>query len=174
MIWLLLACASDPAPPSPMAAAPVTNGAGEPAAPADPAAAGDTPKVDTMLGQVPGVKFVGEWTSKGCDARGYARNLGIFENGEYAGVDLVSPCPTNARCMWSGIVGYAGIWKQEGSKLLLREIGAPTAPGSPHPTEIVADFDGRLVENGCIYERGLTVPDGYTAEQVRPTLPGSQ
>lgn len=159
MILLLLACATEAPPTSPLA---------EP--PADPSAPG--PKVDTMLGQVPGVKYLGDWTNTGCPGRSYARNLTFFDGGEFAGVDLVAPCPPGNDCAWSGLSGYAGIWKQEGDKIFLREIGAPIAPGSPHPTEVVADFEGRLVENHCVYERGLTVPEGYTEDQVRPRIPG--
>jgi hypothetical protein len=70
-------------------------------------------------------------------------------------------------------VASAGIWKQEGNKVLLREIGAPIERGSPHPTEIEATKEGKLVENGCEYTRGLTVPPGYTEDQVRPHIPGS-
>lgn len=177
ILSLLLACASDPPPPSPLTAgdgAPVGNGApagdGAPAAPI-PA---DAPKVDTMLGKVPGVKYIGEWTSTGCEGRTYARNLVFYEYGEYAGVDLVAPCPPGVPCAWSGLVAFAGIWKQDGTKLLLREIGAPTAPGSPHPTEVQATTEGKLVENGCEYSPGLTVPPGYTQDQVRPRVPGSR
>jgi hypothetical protein len=158
---LLVACAAEPPPPSPLSAAP-------------PPIPADAPKVDTMLGQVPGVKYIGEWTSAGCEGRTFARNLTFFENGEYAAMDLVSPCPAGTVCAWSGLVAYVGIWKQDGTKLLLREIGAPTAPGSPHPTEVQATVDGQLVENGCTYSPGLTVPPGYTEDQVRPRFPGSR
>ena len=160
MILLLLACATEAPPASPLPPA------------ADPTAGAAEPKVDTMLGQVPGVKFIGEWTSVSCPGRSYARNLLFVDGGEFAAIDLVSPCPPGGTCVWSGLSAYAGIWKQEGDKLLLREIGSPIAPGTPHPTEVVASFDGKLVENDCTYERGLTVPAGYTEDQVRPRIPG--
>jgi hypothetical protein len=153
---LLFACASDPAPPNPAA------GAGEGA-----------PVVPTMLGDAPGIKFTDmDWTSASCDSRKYARNLRIESDNTYAGVDLVSPCPEGTQCVWSGLVGFAGIWKQEDRKLLLREIGGPIAQGSPHPTEIISTVDGTLVENGCTYVHGLTVPPGYTEDRVRPKVPG--
>ncbi len=168
LLLFALACATDPAPPSSVSGTPVTAASPVPAVPAVPPGA---PTVPTLLGDVPGVAFLGDWTSPGCEGRAYARNLRFEKEGDYAGIDLVSPCPPDAQCMWSGIVGFAGIWKQEGNKLLLREIGAPTAAGSPHPTEVISTVDGTLVENGCTYTRGLTVPPGQTEEQVRPKIP---
>lgn len=160
MIGLLfaVACATDPAPVAPTTA--VT------------AAGPKAPTVPTLLGDVPGVTFVGVWTSPGCEGRTYARNLLFARDNSYAGVDLISPCPPDKQCMWSGIVGYAGIWKQEGNKLQLREIGSPTVPGSPHPTEVISTFDGTLMENGCTYTKGITVPAGMTENEVRPVIPG--
>lgn len=152
MILALFACSAEPLPP---------------------ALPPDVPKVETLLGEAPGIVFTGEWTSKDCPGRTYPRNLVILEDHTYAAIDLLSPCPPGATCAWSGMVGFAGIWKQEGTKVLLREIGGPIEQGSPHPTEIIAREDGRLEENQCPYDRGLTVPDGYTEEQVRPKVPGT-
>ena len=153
MIALLawMSCAAEPIPPPPA----------------------DAPKVETMLGEVTGIVYIGDWTSTGCKSRTYARNLHITSDHGYAGIDLVSPCPPGKECMWSGIVGFAGIWKQEDRTLHFREIGAPIAKGSPHPTEVTADTKGNLVENGCVYTRGVTVPPGYTEAQVTPKVPGS-
>jgi hypothetical protein len=128
--------------------------------------------VQTMLGDVTGVVFTGDWTSTGCEGRSYARNLYIASDHSYAGIDLVSPCPPNAKCMWSGLVAYTGIWKQEGNKVLLREIGAPKEAGMAHPTEIQATTKGELIENGCTYTRGITVPEGYTEDTVKARPPG--
>lgn len=142
-----------------------------PSATPPPAPAG-APQVDTLLGKAPGVVFTGVWTNKDCPGRNYPRNLYIDEEGEYAGLDLVSPCPKGTACMWSGMVGFAGTWRQDGDRLVFREIGAPGQKGSPHPTEVRADFSGHLVENDCLYDKGLTVPDGYTEDEVKPRLPG--
>jgi hypothetical protein len=143
-------------------------------APEPPPPPVEGPKVNTLLGESAGVVFTGYWTSTGCEGRTYARNLYIQEDQAYAGLDLVSPCPPNARCAWSGITAYAGIWQQQGDKVMLREIGAPKEAGSAHPTEITANAQGQLVENGCAYSKGTTVPEGYTEDQVKPKLPGSQ
>ena len=158
---LFLACAAETPPPAPPAEA----------APASPPAPATVP---TLLGDAPGVAFVGNWTSPSCGGRAYARNIHFEADQGYAGIDLVSPCPKGTTCVWSGIVGYAGIWKQEGTKLLLREIGAPIQQGGPHPTQFEATADGKLVENGCLYTSGLTVPEGYTEDEVTPKIPGTQ
>lgn len=157
-MWLLviwLGCAAELPPPPPP--------------PVDPA----TSTVPTLLGDAPGVRFLGNWTSPSCGGRGYARNLRFEAEQAYAGIDLVSPCPKGTTCVWSGMTGFAGIWKQEGTKLLLREMGGGTATGGPHPTEVESTADGKLVENGCLYTAGLTVPPGYTEEEVTPRVPGT-
>ncbi len=163
LLLLALACATDPTTPAPTALEVATSGAARPAV--------DVPTVPTMLGDTPGVAFLGDWTSAPCEGRAFSRNLRFEKENAYAGRDLVSPCPPGTECVWSGIVAYAGIWKQEGNKLYLREIGSPTAAGSPHPTEVISTVDGTLLENGCTYTRGLTVPDGSTEDQARPRVP---
>ena len=123
------------------------------------------PKVATLLGDVSGITFLGDWTSKGCPSRNFPRNIHFEAGGKYAGVDLVSPCPVGTQCAWSGILSYGGIWQQQGQTIQLRDIGG-TAESGPHPTRFQADDKGFLVEAGCNYERGVTVPDGYTADAV--------
>lgn len=173
-MWtLLLACAAstpEPAPATPATPAPAAPASGEPAPTSAAPGPGD-PTVPTLLGDVKGVAFVGDWTSPSCGGRAYARNIHFDAENSYAGIDLVSPCPTGTTCVWSGMIAYAGIWVQEGDRLKLREIGGPTGPGSPHPTEFTATVEGSLVENGCAYSRGLTVPAGYEEDRVRPKIP---
>lgn len=142
-----------------------------PEAPPVPPPDDGAPKVQTLLGEAKGIHFLGDWTGAACGGRGYARNLRFEEDGTYAGVDLVSPCPPGASCVWSGLVGFTGVWKQEGEKLHLREIGGGADQGAAHPTEVTANEAGQLVENGCIYTLGLTIPEGYTEDRVRPKVP---
>lgn len=151
--------------------------AGEPAA-GNSASAGDPagkPKaqVDTLLGKVDGVAFVGDWTSPPCGGRTYARNIRFESDQEYGVMELVSPCPVGTTCVWSGLATFAGLWDQQGPKLILQEIGmTKNVAGGPHPVFFESTADGRLVENGCFYTKGLTVPPGYTEEKVRPKLGG--
>lgn len=140
--------------------------------PAEPQPAGGA-SVPTLLGDAPGIMFIGNWTSTSCGGRAYARNVRFEADGSYAGVDLISPCPPGTTCVWSGIVAYGGSWVQNGTLLQLRETGGgPTGPGTPHPTELRADTEGQLREGDCAYTRGLTVPGGYTEDQVTPRVPG--
>ena len=152
MILLMLACDTPEAPPPP----PPVEG----------------PKVQTLLGEASGVDFAGNWTSPSCGGRAYARNIRFEADNSYSAIDMIQPCTPGAECKWSGMVGYTGTWVLSGDKKMkLREMGASNSPGSPHPYEFVADFDGNLIENTCLYKRGLTVPTGYTEEQVTPQVP---
>lgn len=129
------------------------------------------PKVNTLLGDASGVAFEGNWTSPGCQSRSYARNIRFEADHSYAGLDLVSPCPPGTACVWSGMVAFTGFWSIKDSKeLILKELGGG-GPGSPHPTLFTADMEGNLVEGGCKYQRGLTVPAGYREDQVVPQVP---
>lgn len=156
----LLACAQQE-PVAPPPSVPATEGA----VPTDQT-------VPTLLGEVQGVTFVGEWTSPPCAGRFYARNVVFEVEQRFAVVDIVDPCAPGAECAWSGLTTFSGIWAMDGTKLRVREIGgSPAAAGGPHPVLFEANADGNLVENGCLYSKGLTVPPGYTAERVRPVVP---
>ncbi len=142
-------------------------------APVEPAADPATATVPTLLGDAPGVAFLGDWTSASCGGRDHARNVRFESDHTYAVIDLVSPCPPGTTCAWSGLVTFAGEWRQAGTKLNLRELGISAGgPGSPHPQFFESTADGKLVEGGCAYERGLTVPPGYSEEKLRPKVPG--
>lgn len=190
-LWMM-ACSSDAKPPP---EAPATPALPPPAAPGAPApdalllppepagtvagtpqqmpANGTTPgmpQVDTLLGKVDGIYITGDWTSKGCEGRSYARNVRFEADRTYAVIDMVSPCPVGTTCAWSGMTTFGGKWTIENRELLTRELGGGTAAGGPHPTRFVATMDGKLVENGCTYEKGLTVPEGYEAARVTPQV----
>jgi hypothetical protein len=168
---------AEPTPVAPGDPAPAP-GPGPVASPSE-AAPGEPPRikpvtVPTLLGEAEGVAFVGDWTSGPCGGRTYARNVRFESDNSYAVVDLVSPCPVGTTCMWSGVLSFAGEWRQDGTRLNLRELGinAASGPGGPHPVFFESTPEGKLVENQCLYERGLTVPPGFTEEKVRPRVPG--
>jgi hypothetical protein len=162
MLLLLAGCAAQP-PPAPA----------EPARRSVPASEGATPTdatSPTLLGEVQGIAIVGDWTSGACGGRTYARNISFASDQHYAAVDLVSPCPPDVACVWSGITAFAGLWELQGKKLRVQEVGVPATPGGPRPVFFEATADGKLVENGCLYEKGLTVPPGYEEATVRPAV----
>jgi hypothetical protein len=131
-------------------------------------------QVQTLLGETGGIAFVGDWTSPACGGRGYARNVYFASTNEYAVIELVSPCPVGATCVWSGMSTFAGTWRLDGNKLRVQEVGLTSMPeGGPHPVLFEGTSDGTLVENGCTYTRGLTVPPGYDENRVRPKIPGT-
>lgn len=173
-LLLALACSTPPAAPPAPPATPPAEAPAKDAAATGGAPAKDAASVPTLLGDAPGVAFIGDWTSASCGGRAYARNISFLASNEFAAIDLVSPCPKGTTCVWSGMAAYAGIWVQEGTKLQLREVNGATTPGGPHPTLFEATTDGKLVENGCTYEKGLTVPTGYTEDEVRPRVPGDR
>lgn len=155
---------------APSAPAPAGSGTGAGAA-GGATAEGPIHQEITLLGKVEGVKFVGDWTSPPCGGRTYARNLHFDADQHYAAIDLVEPCPPGTECVWSGMVGFQGLWALEGKVIKVREIGMVAAQaGGPHPVKFEATEDGKLVENGCFYTQGLTVPPGYTEERVRPEI----
>lgn len=187
LLLLVLACAAEPvapptpapapaaAPAAPSAAPPATGAApatGAPPASGAPPAEGDA-TVPTLLGDAPGVAFVGNWTSGSCGQRDHARNLRFEEDYQWAAIDLVSPCPVGAQCAWSGLVTYAGTWAQVDKEVRMRQIGTSAQPGQPYPTAVASTTDGMLVEpdTGCLYRPGLTVPEGYAEEKVTPKVP---
>jgi hypothetical protein len=184
---LLLACSSpapETKPPEPAPAAP------EAPPPPDPQAApgtrilgdgnvpgtsvmrepGKDPQYYTLLGHVEGVVFTGDWTSPSCGGRAFPQNLRFEEVGQkWAVANLVEPCPPGKQCSWSGMQRQEGIWAKEDNDAGIVLKGSGGA-GSQPLRRFKATSNGRLVESGCVFVRGLTVPDGYTEEQVRPTV----
>ncbi len=168
---LLFACAAQSsAPPSEPAPA------AEPSPPPVAASAGAAPtdlSSPTLLGEVQGVAIVGDWTSPACGGRTYARNISFSSNQHYAAIDLVSPCPVDTTCVWSGLTAFAGLWELQGKKLRVQQVGVPDVPGGPRPVFFEATSDGKLIENGCLYEKGLTIPPGYAEASVKPKISGT-
>lgn len=162
LLALLAACAAQ-------SSAPIAEPKPAPVPATEGAAATDT-TTPTLLGEVQGIAIVGDWTSAACGGRTYARNISFAADQHYAAVDLVSPCPPGATCVWSGLTAFAGLWELQGKKLRVQEVGVPATPGGPRPTFFEATADGKLVENGCLYEKGLTIPPGYTEASVKPKL----
>jgi len=103
--------------------------------------------------------LAGAWTSPSCSKRTYPREITFDSNGIWSARDLVSPCPPNAKCVWSGIVDRSGKSKLEGTKVLLipNEGSERSQAGSPFPTEM--SFDAGVLSEpsddggSCHYKR---------------------
>lgn len=103
----------------------------------------------------------GGWVSTSCGARKYTRNLLFDGKGHFKATDLVSPCPPNAKCIWSGIVERSGTYVAEPTRVTLTvdPSQAPAKAGaelpttlalSPGPTEQLPDG------TSCKYERAAS------------------
>ncbi len=150
MILTLLACGGGSSIPQPEAApveaAPIVEAAAEPAAePAAPVVAAEAAPAAAAPS--------GTWHSMSCGERAYARELTFDVTGTYTGKDLVSPCPPNARCIWSGVVTFSGTWVVEGSEVVLTETSSDNAAGLPRPARVT--FNGAPAEGSCSYTAGI-------------------
>jgi hypothetical protein len=91
-------------------------------------------------------EVVGTWSSASCGPRTYAREMVLLDGGTYVRVDLVSPCPPGAKCVWSGILSYRGSWAFDGTAIALsgeEQVGA-TGGGDtfgPGPRKLVYQAD---------------------------------
>jgi hypothetical protein len=120
--------ASKPAPSADVGSAPAAS------APAASASAASQPR-STLLGR---------WVSASCGERRYERQLSFEEGGRFASLELVSPCPPGARCVWSGIVQRLGRYEQAGDRVKLVVDQPVDGHGVPLPDEV--RFDGRVIE----------------------------
>ena len=108
------------------------------------------------------VELAGTWSSASCGPRTYAREMVLLDGGTYVRVDLVSPCPPGAKCVWSGILSYRGSWAFDGTAIALsgeEQVGA-TGGGDnfgPGPRKLAYQADpvrllNPLASATCEYE----------------------
>ncbi|AUX46416.1 uncharacterized protein SOCE26_079220 [Sorangium cellulosum] len=101
---------------------------------------------------------VGEWISPSCGTRKYARTIRFDARGTFLGQDLVSPCPPDVVCIWSGIVSTRGTYTVEEDTIFLSMLNHGAGPAAPFPTELGIDAETSApVEtdhegNACVYE----------------------
>jgi hypothetical protein len=72
--------------------------------------------------------------------------------------DLVSPCPPNVACVWSGIVNRRGTYARAGDAITLTVSGTPPPQGQPLPPTLVIDAATRAPAEDaggtrCVYQR---------------------
>jgi hypothetical protein len=135
--------------------------------PADELPPAETPDTDgevaeeTVKPAAERTALLGTWRSEACGERGYAREMVFIEGGSYVGFDLISPCPPDVACVWSGIVTFRGAWTVAGETVTLAEegvIGSAGAMGSPPPDTFAWPENGDPIrsrggEVTCVYER---------------------
>ena len=125
---------------------------------AEPAAADAADAADAAAGDAPPV--VGDWNTVDCGGAAYARELSLMEDNTFEYRDLVSPCPPNARCMWSGVVVRSGTWSSQGLVVTLtpddKVVGQQAEPVAlaEIPSTIGFAHDGLKGSDGCFYRTG--------------------
>ena len=145
----LAACAPPPSPQGAPDAMPPGPAPVEPAPPATqpaPPAGGE-------------VAIVGTWKSPACGTRKYERNITFAADNTFTAKDLVSPCPPNVACIWSGIVDRSGAYTLAGAAITFTRIEPSQARGEAFPTALTIDpatkapaeraADGSV----CVYQR---------------------
>ncbi len=96
------------------------------------------------------------WTSPACEGRAYERQI-QFEGNRFAAKDLVSPCPPDVACVWSGIIDREGEWSLDRKQLRLTpDADAPNVPQAgkfPLPEHLWLAEDGTMTEDdgACPY-----------------------
>ena len=105
---------------------------------------------------LPAAAIAGDWSSPSCGNRKYPRQISFNDKGGFSAADLVSPCPKDVACVWSGIVNRQGTWSSDGHQITLTVSGNPGSQGasfpgtlelSPGPAE--KDASGAT----CVYQR---------------------
>lgn len=96
----------------------------------------------------------GKYTSPHCGDRKYAREV-TFDATSFTAADLVSPCPPNVDCVWSGIVNRKGTYAVDGSRLNLKIETETAGPGGmPFPAFFMLS-ERAIVETSehgsCVY-----------------------
>lgn len=121
--------------------------------------ASEASPVKTAEIAVPKGSWVGGWQSSECGERKYPRRLDLADDGTFIMMDLISPCPPGAKCVWSGVAARKGTWSASGNRSLLTYEPAGSATGNgkgqPAPTELTWDRDKNVPVEGhdCAYER---------------------
>lgn len=83
--------------------------------------------------------LAGTWSSASCGDRKYERILTIGADGTFSSKDMVSPCPPDAKCIWSGIVDRKGRYTRSGDSLTLTVEGPAGDKGKPLPPTLTID-----------------------------------
>jgi hypothetical protein len=84
--------------------------------------------------------LIGSWVSPSCGDRTYARRIRFELNSSFAAQDLVSPCPPDVVCIWSGIVYTDGRYLITGDTIKLIASDTHTGPiVKSFPEELLID-----------------------------------
>jgi len=107
---------------------------------------GDAPgevEPDAAEDALAGFSPAGRWENSSCGERKFLRRINFSDDGTFAAVDEVAPCPPKVVCVWSGIVHWRGTWEREGKllRLTLEPIDGKKQPEAPPDTFVVLGAD---------------------------------
>ena len=98
----------------------------------------------------------GTYASPHCGERKYLREV-TFDQKGFTAVDLVSPCPPNVACVWSGIVNRKGTYSIAGSRLELAIESEGAGPGGMAFPKFFMLSESAIVETSgagsCVYSK---------------------
>jgi hypothetical protein len=91
----------------------------------------------------PGFSPVGRWENSSCGERKFLRRINFTDDGTFAALDEVAPCPPKVVCVWSGIIHWRGTWKLDGPliRLAIEPIAGKKPPEAPPETFVVLADD---------------------------------
>jgi hypothetical protein len=115
-----------------------------------------TPVPSTEDGPPKTAPFAGDWTGEACGERAYPQVLSFSDSGDFTAQDLISPCPKDATCIWSGVVTRKGSWSQQAMTITLTQTGeTPESPkpAAALPTTLTLAHDILKSTNDCAYRR---------------------
>ncbi|NUO49511.1 MAG: hypothetical protein HOV80_11710 [Polyangiaceae bacterium] len=97
---------------------------------------------------------VGTWVSASCGQRTYPREITLAKDGSFTARDLVSPCPPDKMCVWSGIVNREGKWAMKESTVIFTVgTGADNKAGQAFPAQIPFTNGVLTEDGGCAYQK---------------------
>jgi hypothetical protein len=110
-------------------------------------------------------QLVGSWISPSCGERTYARKIQFNSDGTFGAQDLVSPCPPDVVCLWSGILYHRGSYEVLENKIRL-QLSEPRSrvPAWSFPTTLEIDpatgapMEGSADGELCVYTREPEAP----------------
>lgn len=107
--------------------------------PTEPGPTSPPPQPTTQTPPAGDASLAGTWVSPSCGDRKYERILTLGADGTFQAKDMVSPCPPNVQCIWSGIVDRKGRYTRSGDTLTLAVEGPAGDRAKPLPATLTID-----------------------------------
>lgn len=113
---------------------------------AKPSGPADTPKdlstateVDPQPAPAAPRALVGKWMSLACGERTYPRTIDFAADATFHAEELISPCPQDVDCVWSGIIERDGTYVVADGRIALTDTSEASAAAKPLPATLEID-----------------------------------